>query len=87
MRQQARTGALGAQHMRMLQPTQARMPPIALMMPGMPAPKPIIEKMQKTKGAITKHLALLASLGISGLGEHMACQEREGEWVGAEGVE
>ena len=37
---------LGAQHMRMLDPMHARMPQRAPMMPGMPAAKPIIEKME-----------------------------------------
>ena len=36
----------GAQHMRMLEATQARMPMMAPMMPVMPTPKPSIEKME-----------------------------------------
>ena len=101
----------GAQHKRMLEATQARIPQIAPTMPGVPPAKPIIEKTElpharvqcsqsrwvhgfrvysgaahKTKQAMTKHLALLASLGRLGLSEHMllcgggsaAAQDRAG---------
>ena len=99
---------VGAQHMRMLDPMQARRPQTPPMTPGVPEAKPIIEKMElaqrqadralsesrdvlihvrdrrgltgirargraahKTKQEMTKHLALLASLGMLGLSEHM----------------
>ena len=38
----------GAQHKRMLEATQARIPQIAPTMPGMPPAKPIIEKTELT---------------------------------------
>ena len=61
----------GAQHMRMLEATQARSPQSAPTMPAVPPAKPIIEKTEKTKQATATHLALLASLGNLGLSEHM----------------
>eukprot|EP00964_Phaeocystis_antarctica_P015184 scaffold8377_cov58-Phaeocystis_antarctica.AAC.4 len=67
----------GAQHKRMLEATQARIPQIAPTMPGMPPARPVIEKTEeKTKQAMTMHLALLASLGKLGLSEHMLEQAR-----------
>ena len=61
--------------MRMLEAMQARMPMTAPMAPVRPAPKPSIEKMEKTKHAITKHLALLAAGGRWGLLEHICARE------------
>merc|ERR1712021_258142 len=48
---------------------------MAPMVPQVPEKKPIIERTEKTKLATTKHLALLASLGMSGLSVHMAYVE------------
>ena len=48
---------LGAQHMRMLDPMHARMPQRAPMMPGMPAAKPIIEKMELTHRHVCRALS------------------------------
>merc|ERR1719161_911839 len=49
------------------------------MMPVRPTPKPSIEKMENTKQAMTKHFALLASLGRFGLSEHIFSKRERSE--------
>jgi len=68
----------GAQHITMLEPMHARIPQTAPIAPGHEAPKPIIEKREKTKHAMTKHLALFASLGRLTLSLHISVAAGDG---------